>query len=251
VTDGSRSKRGQRADAFLVEKGFAASRAEAQAAIAAGHVRADGKPVSKSAQVLSDAAEIDYAPSHPYVSRGALKLVAALDHFAISPSGLVCLDLGASTGGFTEVLLKRGAAKIYAIDVGHNQLNPKIARDPRVVSREGVNARALDAEQIPEPPQLIVADVSFISLKLALPAALRLAAPGAGLIALIKPQFEVGRERLGKGGIVKNEADRMAARDEIVAWLSHEMGWTVEGTMESPIEGGDGNKEYLLRAKKL
>jgi 23S rRNA (cytidine1920-2'-O)/16S rRNA (cytidine1409-2'-O)-methyltransferase len=248
VTESSRENRGRRADVFLVEKGFAASRSEAQAAIAAGHVHADGKPVSKSAQLLSDRAEIDYAPAHPYVSRGALKLIAALDHFAVSPNGLICLDIGASTGGFTQVLLERGAAKVYAVDVGHGQLHAKIASDPRVVSLEGVNARAL--EKIPEPPMFIVADVSFISLKLALPAALALAASGATLIALIKPQFEVGRSKIDKGGLVKSEADRLAARDGIAARLADDQGWIVEGTMESPILGGDGNKEYLLAAKK-
>jgi 23S rRNA (cytidine1920-2'-O)/16S rRNA (cytidine1409-2'-O)-methyltransferase len=250
VTESSRENRGRRADVFLVEKGFAASRAEAQAAIAAGQVRVDGRTVAKQSQLLSDAAQIDYEPAHSYVSRGALKLIGALDHFAISPKDLICLDIGASTGGFTQVLLERGAAKIYAVDVGHGQMHPKIANDPRVVSLEGVNARALDAAQIPGQPRLIVADVSFISLKLVLPAALALAAAGARLIALIKPQFEVGRSKIDKGGIVKSEADRIAARDGIAAWLAGEQGWIVEGTMESPIPGGDGNKEFLVAARK-
>jgi 23S rRNA (cytidine1920-2'-O)/16S rRNA (cytidine1409-2'-O)-methyltransferase len=250
VTEGSRENRGRRADVVLVDRGFASSRAEAQAAIAAGHVHADGKAIIKPAQLLSDAADIDYAPAHPYVSRGALKLLAALDSFRISPEGLVCLDIGASTGGFTQVLLERGAMKVFAVDVGHAQLHPKLASDPRVVSLEGHNARVLDAAQIPEPPQFIVADVSFISLKLALPPAIALAPPGARLIALIKPQFEVGRAKIDKGGIVKSEADRVAARDGITAWLTDDQGWIVEGAMESPIPGGDGNKEYLLAAKK-
>jgi len=250
VTDSSREVRGRRADIVLVERGFASSRAEAQAAITAGHVQADGKAITKPAQLLSDAAEIAYAPAHPYVSRGALKLVAALEHFAISPNGLVCLDIGASTGGFTQVLLECGAAKVYAIDVGHGQLHSKVGHDRRVVSLEGVNARAVDTAQIPEPPRLIVADVSFISLKLALPPALALAPPGARLVALVKPQFEVGRVKIGKGGIVNSEVDRIAARDGITAWLADDQGWIVEGTMESPIPGGDGNKEYLLAAKK-
>jgi len=250
VTDGSPQKRGQRADVFLVDRGFAASRTEAQAAIEAGRVRADGVTIAKSAQFLGENVQIDYAPAHPYVSRGALKLVAALDGFAISPDGLICLDIGASTGGFTQVLLERGAAKVYALDVGHGQLHAKLANDPRVVSIEGANARDLRAEHIPESPDLIAADVSFISLKLALPPALALAKTGARLVALVKPQFEVGRERVGKGGIVKSEADRQAASNDIQSWLAHEQGWTVDGAMESPIEGGDGNREYLLAARK-
>ena len=243
-------QKGRRADVFLVERGFAGSRAEAQAAIEAGRVRADGKPIVKPAQLIADTAEIAYAPAHPYVSRGALKLIAALDGFGVSPEGLVCLDIGASTGGFTEVLLERGAAKVYAVDVGHGQLREKLAKDPRVVLMEGVNARSLNATQLPQRPQLIVADVSFISLKLALSSALALAPPGARLVALVKPQFEVGREGVGKGGIVKDERDRLDAIEGIKAWLSGDQKWLVEATMESPIEGGDGNKEYLLGAKK-
>jgi len=239
--------KGRRADVFLVERGFAASRAEAQAAIEAGRVRADGKAVAKSSQVITDTAEIDYTPAHPYVSRGALKLIAALDRFGVSPDGLVCLDIGASTGGFTEVLLERGAVKVYAVDVGHGQLHAKIAKDPRVISLEGVNARELS---LPERPSLIVADVSFISLKLALAPALAFAPSGARLVVLVKPQFEVGREGVGKGGIVRDERDRLAALDSIKTWLSRDQKWDVVATMESPVEGGDGNKEYLLTAKK-
>ena len=208
---------------------------------------ADGKLVAKSAQRIGDDARIDYAPAHPYVSRGALKLVAALDHFGISPAGLVCLDIGASTGGFTEVLLERGAAKVYAVDVGHGQLHAKIARDRRVVSCEGVNARDLD---IPERPALIVVDVSFISLRLALPATLARATSGTQLVALVKPQFEVGRARVGKGGLVKSPEDRRGALEAIETWLSRDAGWSVTAAIESPIEGGDGNREFLLAAKK-
>jgi 23S rRNA (cytidine1920-2'-O)/16S rRNA (cytidine1409-2'-O)-methyltransferase len=250
VTDGSPLKRGQRADVFLVERGFAASRAEAQAAIEAGCVQADGATIAKPAQLLRESAQIDYTPAHAYVSRGALKLVAALDSFAISPEGLVCLDLGASTGGFTQVLLERGAAKVYALDVGHGQLHPKLANDPRVVSIEGANARDLRAEQIAEQPDLITIDVSFISLKLALGRALALAKSGTRLVALVKPQFEVGRERIGKGGIVKSAADRQAVCDDIRTWLAQDQGWIVEGVIESPIAGGDGNREFLIAARK-
>lgn len=243
--------KGRRADVFLVERGFAASRAEAQAAIEAGHVRVDGKAVAKPAQLIADTAEIEYAPAHPYVSRGALKLIAALDAFRLSPEGLVCLDIGASTGGFTEVLLERGAKKVYAIDVGHGQLRAKIASDPRVVSVERLNARELtDKHFVGLKPQAIVADVSFISLKLALPPALDMAEPGSWLIALVKPQFEVGKEHVGKGGIVRDGYWQAHAVMEIAQWLVHSRQWGLIGHMESPIEGGDGNREYLLSAKK-
>jgi 23S rRNA (cytidine1920-2'-O)/16S rRNA (cytidine1409-2'-O)-methyltransferase len=250
VTDSTPLDRGRRADVFLVERGFAASRSEAQAAIAAGLVRADGVTVAKPAQLLLKTMHVDYAPPHTYVSRGALKLIAALDEFTISPEGLVCLDIGASTGGFTEVLLERGAAKVFAVDVGHGQLREKLAKDSRVVVMEGVNARGLTAAQIPQAPHLIVADVSFISLKLALSSALTLVRPGARLVALVKPQFEVGRARLGKGGIVKDDDDRRAACDDIQTWLVQDQKWLVDGTMESPVAGGDGNREFLIAARK-
>ncbi|MGB8363679.1 MAG: TlyA family RNA methyltransferase [Rhizomicrobium sp.] len=240
----------QRADVFLVERGYAASRAEAQAAIAGGLVHADGQTIVKPSQRLSAGARIDYAPPHPYVSRGALKLAAALDNFALSPQGLVCLDVGASTGGFTEVLLARGAAKVIALDVGHGQLHPRIAADPRVAIAEGLNVRELTAAHLIAMPQAVTADVSFISLKLALPPALSVAASGAWLVALVKPQFEVGRARIGKGGIVRDEADSRSACDMIVAWLSSVQGWTVEGAMDSPIPGGDGNREFLVAARR-
>ena len=237
-----------RADIFLVEHGYAASRAEAQAAIRAGLVRAGGKTVAKPSQAIAPDAAIDYAPAHPYVSRGGVKLAAALDHFVLSPAGLVCLDIGASTGGFTQVLLERGVAKVYAVDVGHGQLHSRLAANPRVVSLEGVNAR--DLGQIPQPVDAIAADVSFISLKLALPPALGLARGGAWLVALVKPQFEVGRENIAKGGIVKSEAARSAALQSIADWLNAQPGWSVTGTMDSPIAGGDGNREYLISARK-
>ncbi len=235
---------------LLVERGFAASRSEAQAAIAAGRVSVDGVTLEKPAQMLCADARVDYAPAHPYVSRGALKLAAALDRFAISPEGLICLDIGASTGGFSEVLLERGAAKVFAVDVGHGQLHPKIAGDKRVVRLDSVNARALTSNEITDAPDVVTADVSFISLKLALPAALDLAKPGGQLVALVKPQFEVGRTRLGKKGIVRSEADREHALREVGTWISSVAGWTLEGTMESPIAGGDGNREYLIAARK-
>ena len=213
-------------------------------------MRADGVTVEKPAQLLEPRAHVDYAPPHPYVSRGALKLVAALDRFSLSPEALICLDLGASTGGFTEVLLARGASKVYAVDVGHGQLHPKLADDKRVIRLEGANARTLSWEQIADAPDLITVDVSFISLKLALPPALAMAKPGARLVALVKPQFEVGRVRVGKKGIVRSNADRRKAIDDIASWLVSEQKWIVEGTMDSPIEGGDGNREFLIVASK-
>jgi 23S rRNA (cytidine1920-2'-O)/16S rRNA (cytidine1409-2'-O)-methyltransferase len=233
-----------RADVFLVEHGYARTRAEAQEAIAAGKVFDGGRPVLKASQRLNGTSRIRYERAHPFVSRGALKLAAALNHFALSPRGLVCLDLGASTGGFSEVLLMQGAKRVYAIDAGHGQLDPKIASDPRVVAMEGTNAR--DLKPLPEPPQAIVADLSFISLKLALPPALAMAAPGAWLAALVKPQFEAGRAHVGKGGIVRDEAIHDAVLTDIAAWMP----WTVLGTMESPVKGGDGNREFLLAARK-
>lgn len=238
------------ADVVLVERGLASSRSEAQAAIAAGSVRADGRRIEKPAQLLDEAASIDYAPAHGYVSRAALKLEAALERFNLSPRGLVCLDIGTSTGGFTEVLLGRGAAKVYAVDVGHGQLHSKLRGDPRIVLVERTNARALNAELIPEALQFLTVDVSFISLKLALPPALSLAASGARLVALVKPQFEIGRARLGKGGVVRDAHDRENAVQDIASWFATSQGWIVEGVMESPIAGGDGNREVLIAARK-
>jgi 23S rRNA (cytidine1920-2'-O)/16S rRNA (cytidine1409-2'-O)-methyltransferase len=239
-----------RADVFLVEHGYAKTRAEAQEAIEAGKVFFSGRRVTKASQPLNESGQIKYERAHPFVSRGALKLGAAINHFRLEPHGLVCLDIGASTGGFTEVLLMRGATRVYAVDVGHGQMNPKLLKDARVVLLEGVNARDLTARQIPQKPQAIVADVSFISLKLALPVALDMAEQGAWLIALVKPQFEVGKQNVGKGGIVKDEAVQEAALAEILRWLSQDQAWSVLGTMQSPITGGDGNREFLIAARK-
>lgn len=239
-----------RADVFLVEQGYAKSRSEAQAAIRAGQVFADGGPVLKASQPLKASMRVDYAPAHPYVSRGALKLAAALDRFRLSPEGLTCLDLGASTGGFTQLLLERGAGKVFAVDVGHGQLHPEVAGAQRVISLERQNVRDLSRVRILEPIQAAVADVSFISLKLALPAALDLTASGGWLIALVKPQFEVGRGHIGKGGIVRNFKARDDVLREIVQWLDAREGWIVIGTMPSPIAGKDGNQEFLIAARK-
>lgn len=246
----SAARAGQRADIFLVEHGYAASRAEAQAAIKAGHVTADGVTVAKPAQPLHDGMAIAFQKAHPYVSRAALKLIAALDHFGLSPEGRACLDIGAATGGFTQVLLERGAARVTAIDVGHDQLHEKIAADPRVHSFEGVNARDLTRDVVSVPPEAVVIDVSFISLMLALPRALEMAAPKAWLVALVKPQFEVGREHVGRGGIVRDDAAGLAAAERVAQWVSSVDRWSVHGLIESPIPGGDGNREYLLAATK-
>jgi 23S rRNA (cytidine1920-2'-O)/16S rRNA (cytidine1409-2'-O)-methyltransferase len=184
------------------------------------------------------------------VSRGGAKLAAALDAFGFKPKGRIALDVGASTGGFTEVLLERGAAKVYAVDVGHGQLHTRLKADPRVVSMEECDARSLTRELIPEPVGAIVADVSFISLAKALPAPLELAAPGAWLVALVKPQFEAGRARIGKRGIVRDERARQAAVEEVRAWLAAQENWRVVGIVPSPIRGGSGNEEFLMGARK-
>jgi 23S rRNA (cytidine1920-2'-O)/16S rRNA (cytidine1409-2'-O)-methyltransferase len=241
-----------RADALLVNRGIALSRERAQSMIAAGHVMVAGVRLSKPAKKLSPTVEISViTPDMPWVSRGALKLIGGLDAFpAINPSGLHCVDIGASTGGFTEVLLARGAASVVAVDVGHGQLNPRIAGDQRVEPREGVNARNLVAADFVIPPQLIVCDASFISLTKVLPAVLELAAPGAFLMALLKPQFEVGRAEIGKGGIVR---DDRVVRDVVArtqSWLAADMGWHWLGSSPSPIEGGDGNREFLMAGQK-
>jgi 23S rRNA (cytidine1920-2'-O)/16S rRNA (cytidine1409-2'-O)-methyltransferase len=240
-----------RLDNRLVALGLAPSRAKARDAILRGHVTVDGRKAEKPAQTVRPDAAIAFDdPAAAYVSRAALKLVAALDHFGYSPAGLAALDLGASTGGFTEVLLRRGARRVFGVDVGHGQLHRRIAEDPRVVNLEGVNARDLKPARITEKVGAITADVSFISLKLALPAALALAADPAWGVFLVKPQFEVGREGIGKGGVVRDRALGRKSADDIAAWLEADMGWTVDGLIGSPIEGGDGNHEYLVGVRR-
>jgi 23S rRNA (cytidine1920-2'-O)/16S rRNA (cytidine1409-2'-O)-methyltransferase len=237
----------KRIDLLLVERGLFDSRARARAAIEAGLVNADGKVVVRPSDMVEDAADITAAPAHPWVGRGGLKLDHALTLWPVAVEGRIVLDVGASTGGFTQVCLSRGAARVYAVDVGRGQLHPSLAADPRVVELSGTDARSLNASLIPTPPDLIVTDVSFIGLAKALPAALALAGEGADLVALVKPQFEVGRERVGKGGLVKDEAARVDALADVVAWLEG-VGWRVLVTADSPVTGGDGNREFLLRA---
>ncbi|MCW5691999.1 MAG: TlyA family RNA methyltransferase [Pseudolabrys sp.] len=236
-----------RIDRLLVERGLFDSRAKAQAAIEAGLVKANGKTIGKASEEVAADAVIEASPAHPYVSRGALKLVAALDHFKFDPKGRVCLDVGASTGGFTQVLLERGAARIYAVDVGTAQLHPSLRNDPRIVSLEQTDIRKLGAATLDPKPDLIVCDVSFISLKQVLPTTLAFAAKPAQLAALIKPQFEAGRAQLKKG-IVRDEAVRQAVCADIEE-LVKSLGGDVIGVVPSPIEGGDGNIEYLIGAE--
>jgi 23S rRNA (cytidine1920-2'-O)/16S rRNA (cytidine1409-2'-O)-methyltransferase len=238
----------KRIDLLLVERGLLESRSKAQAAIAAGHVRVNGAAVSKPSDMVGEDAEIQAEAAHPWVGRGALKLAHALAHWLISPEDKVVLDIGASTGGFTQVCLAGGAERVYAVDVGRGQLHRQVAGDRRVVNLEGLDARQLDADVVPEPPELIVCDASFIGLEKALPAALRLAAPGADLIALVKPQFEVGPHKVGKGGVVKDERARQAALEAVRSFLEA-AGWRVQGAIDSPVEGADGNREYLLHAR--
>jgi 23S rRNA (cytidine1920-2'-O)/16S rRNA (cytidine1409-2'-O)-methyltransferase len=233
-----------RADRLLVERGLFESRAKAQAAIAAGHVTANGVAVRKASDEIATDAAIDARAAHPYVSRGGLKLAAAIDAFGFDPKGRVCLDVGASTGGFTEVLLERGAARIYAVDVGRGQLHASLRERPAVLSLEQTDIRAL--QPLDPAPDLVVMDVSFISLKQVLPAALKLATFTAQLVALIKPQFEAGRERVKKG-VVRDPALHATVCDDIIAFVAS-LGCRVIGVIPSPITGGDGNAEFLLGA---
>lgn len=241
---------GSRLDQALVTRGLAATRSRARDLILRGQVLVGGRAVAKAGTLVSDDAEITVSPGAgaEAVSRGGLKLAAALDAFGLDPAGRTALDVGASTGGFTEALLARGATRVYAVDVGRGQLHPRLAADPRVVSLEETDSRSLDTALVPEPVGVIVADVSFISLDKALPPALALAAPGAFLVALVKPQFEAGREGVDKGGIVRDAAVRDAAVARVRDWVAGLPGWRVVGVIPSPIPGGSGNREFLLGA---
>ncbi|SEA61003.1 TlyA family RNA methyltransferase [Rubrimonas cliftonensis] len=239
-----------RLDQRLVALGLAGSRARAQALIAEGLVSVDGAPARRASQATGDGAEVALSgPASPWVGRGALKLLHGLDVFGLDPTGARALDVGASTGGFTQALLARGAAHVWALDVGHGQLAPALAQDPRVTSIEGVNARDMPEDLVPVV-SWIVADVSFISLTLALPRALaRGVTPGATLVALVKPQFEAGRAAVGRGGVVRDPAAREAACARVSAFLAAS-GWPPIGLTESPIAGGDGNVEFLVAARR-
>jgi 23S rRNA (cytidine1920-2'-O)/16S rRNA (cytidine1409-2'-O)-methyltransferase len=240
----------KRIDQLLVERGVFESRARARAAIEAGRVSVAGRPVAKPSELVDEDAKIAAEAAHPWVGRGALKLVHALDLWPVPVEGRVAVDVGASTGGFTEVLLSRGAAFVFAVDVGRDQLHASLRGSDRVADLSGVDARNLDQDRIGRAPSLIVSDVSFISLTKALPAALELATGGADLVALIKPQFEAGREHVGKGGLVKDPAVIECVEQEIVAFLET-AGWSVRGLAESPITGGEGQVERLVWATKL
>ncbi len=241
-----------RADQLLVARGFFDTRAAAQAAIAAGLVRAAGVRVDKPAALIEETAALEAAPVHPWVSRGGVKLVHALDHFCVDPAGRVALDLGASTGGFTEVLLSRGAARVIAVDVGRGQLHASLRADPRVSSFEGLDARALTREHVPQDASLIVADVSFIGLAKALPSALALTSPTLELVALIKPQFESGPDqglkRDGRGNLDEETARSVAER--AAQGLQGVGGLRFKGLIESPVMGGGGAKEWLAYAAR-
>ena len=239
-----------RLDQLLVDRGLAGSRARAQALVIAGKVFSGARRLDKPGTRLAADTPLEVrGPDHPWVSRGGVKLAHALDHFGSDPKGLVALDVGASTGGFTDVLLARGAAKVYAVDVGRGQLAWTLRQDARVAVLEGVNARYLAGADVPEPIGIIVCDASFIGLETVLPAPLALAGRDAWLVALIKPQFEAGRGKVGKGGVVRDAEVRREVCERIRAWLAARPGWRVAGLTESPITGADGNVEYLIAAR--
>jgi 23S rRNA (cytidine1920-2'-O)/16S rRNA (cytidine1409-2'-O)-methyltransferase len=242
-------KKTSRLDTILVERGLAASRERARALVLAGQVRVDGQQVTKAGTPVKADAEVTLqTPDHPYVGRGGLKLAHALDCFGIDPAGAIALDIGASTGGFTDVLLKRGAARVVALDVGHNQLDWSLRSDARVIVIEGMNARTLTPDALPDGNRsfgVITIDVSFISLRHILPVVPALLAPGGSVVALVKPQFESQRDEVGKGGIVRDDGVRQRVVDEVVA-AAHALGLTRAGITESPITGMEGNREYLL-----
>jgi 23S rRNA (cytidine1920-2'-O)/16S rRNA (cytidine1409-2'-O)-methyltransferase len=238
-----------RLDDLLVRRGLVRTKSRARDAILRGCVTVDGKRIAKAGAPVGESAHIHVDdPASGWVSRGALKLIAGLDAFGFDVAGQICIDIGASTGGFTEVLLHRGAARVYAIEVGHGQMVPSLALDPRVKLVEGLNARDLTVEHVPDPVGAVVADVSFIPLRLVLEPALRLATMDAILVALIKPQFEVGRGALGKGGIVRDADAAQRSADDVANWLGVR-GWRTAGLIDSPIDGGDGNREFLIGAR--
>ena len=240
-----------RADQALVDRGLAETKSKAQALVMAGLVFSGEQRIDKPGQPIAEDKPLEVrGQDHPWVSRGGLKLAKALETFAIDPAGCTALDVGSSTGGFTDVLLQNGASKVYAVDVGRGQLHWRLRTDDRVIVMEATNARHLTAGDIPDPIQILVCDASFIGLEKVLPAAMTLAGPGARLIALIKPQFQVGKGEVGKGGVVRDPALHARVCDEVRDWLTETMGWTVGGLTESPITGPQGNIEYLIFATK-
>ena len=240
----------RRADQLLLDRGLVESRARAQALILAGKIFSGDRRIAKAGDQLAEDTPLEVrGQDHPWVSRGGLKLDHALKHFNLSPKGLTCLDIGASTGGFTDVLLAHGAAKVHAVDVGHGQLAWKLRSDPRVVVHEKTNARHLTRAQIPDPIGALVCDASFIGLQTLLPAPLSLCAPGAWAVALIKPQFEAGRAAIGAKGVVSDPAVHQDVCERIETWWRTLPGWQVLGITESPITGPEGNKEFLIAAR--
>ena len=240
----------KRLDVLLVERGLAETRAKAQALVLAGHVSASGTPATKPGTLMDEAAAIEVKQKdHPYVSRGGVKLSFALEHFHIDPAGMICLDIGASTGGFTDCLLQKGAKKVWAVDVGVNQLAYSLRMDSRVVSLEKTNARNLPLDMITDEIGLVTADVSFISLKLVIPPSLPFLAPGGRLALLVKPQFEAGPENVGKGGVVRDEKVRQEALEGIISYFS-EAGLKFLGAVQSPITGAKGNVEFFVSFEK-
>ena len=241
----------QRADTLLVARGLVESRTRAQALILAGKVWSGDRRVAKAGDMLAEDVPLDVrGQDHPWASRGGLKLAHAIEHFAVDPAGRTCLDIGASTGGFTSVLLAKNAAKVHAVDVGHGQLAWALRTDPRVVVHERCNARYLTAEQIPDPIQALVCDASFIGLGTLLPAPLALCAPGAWAVALIKPQFEAGPGQVGRKGVVRDAGVHRGVCARVEAWWAGLPGWTVLGIAESPITGPEGNKEFLIACRR-
>jgi 23S rRNA (cytidine1920-2'-O)/16S rRNA (cytidine1409-2'-O)-methyltransferase len=239
-----------RLDVWLVEHGLAESREKAQALVIAGRVRLDGTPATKPGLAVKDGRRVEVLPGTQSVGRGALKLAGALDAFALDPAGCVAVDVGASTGGFTETLLARGALRVYAVDVGHAQLHERLRTDPRVVVREGVNARRLSAAHVPEPARIATVDVSFISVLKVLPALRGILAEDADVVALVKPQFEVARRDVGRGGLVKDPTLHRRALLG-VARGAEASGYAVEGACPSPILGASGNREFFLKLRAL
>lgn len=242
----------RRLDQLLVDRGLVESRTRAQALVMAGKVFSGERKMEKAGQQVAEDIALEVrGQDHPWVSRGGLKLAHALEHFAIDPAGAVAIDVGASTGGFTDVLIQGGAAKVYAVDVGHGQLAWKLRNDDRVIVLEKTNARHLTAEHVPEPVDMVVCDASFISLKTVLPASIAMVRPGGRLVALIKPQFEAGRAQVGKGGVVRDPDVHAAVCHDIRAWLDGIGGWQIDGIVQSPITGPEGNIEFLISARRL
>jgi 23S rRNA (cytidine1920-2'-O)/16S rRNA (cytidine1409-2'-O)-methyltransferase len=244
----------ERLDKVIKQRRLVRSRSRAQRMIEAGRVKVDGRVITRPGHPIDSEADIEILrieilEFERYVSRGGEKLEAALEQFRIDPKGDVCLDIGASTGGFTDCLLQHGAKKVYAIDVGHDQMHAKIRRDPRVVAREGINARYLEPQDINEPIDLVVVDVSFISLKLVLPPLVDIIAPDGEIVTLVKPQFEVGKERLPSDGVVKNAEDRSAVLTDIRSFIENETPWRIIDQMTSPVQGEKGNVELLIHLR--